>query len=528
MAKLSFYGAAGTVTGSSSLVVAAGHRLLIDCGMFQGNKTVAALNEKPFPYETKNVDSLLLTHAHIDHSGLIPKLVKHGFNGPIYTTEATADLLDFMLLDSAAIQESEAERANRRRSRKGKKEIKPAYTKEDANKALSLLRPKEYEDRFEIADGVQARLWNAGHMLGSSSVDVRIDEPGEKDPLRMLFSGDIGPEEKAFHPEPDAPQGYDYLICESTYGNRDRDDYTLEARRAALKKELSEGLARGGNIVIPSFAVERSQELLHDIGVLLANGDIRNTTVFLDSPLASKVTKVFMQHTEDMADIDLPPEELFRHPSFRITESVDDSKDINKIRGGAIIISASGMCNAGRVKHHLRNNLWKKDATVLFVGYQAPGTLGSIIRSGTKDVRIHGREVKVRAQIRSLGNYSAHADQGELLDWIFERCPVPGAVFLNHGEDDARGELRRLIAKRGVDKSRIFLPSLDESYELKAGSPASKGRGPERVPMSQVTQDWQNEHAALLLALSRKLEETKDPVKKNELLAHLKSALRTK
>lgn len=525
MATLSFYGAAGTVTGSSSLIDAAGHRLLIDCGMFQGNKSVAALNDKPFPYDPKSVDSMVLTHAHIDHSGLIPKLVKHGFNGPIYTTEPTADLLDFMLMDSAAIQESEAERASRRRSRKGKKKVEPAYTKEDAKKALSLLKPREYEDRFEIADGIQARLWNAGHMLGSSSVDLRIEEPGENNALRMLFSGDIGPEEKAFHPEPDAPQGYDYLICESTYGDRDRDDYTLEARRAALKKELSEGLARGGNIVIPSFAVERSQELLHDIGVLLANGDIRNTTVFLDSPLASKVTKVFMQHTEDMSDIDLPPKELFRHPSFRITENVDDSKAINKIKGGAIIISASGMCNAGRIKHHLRNNLWRKDATVLFVGYQAPGTLGSIIRSGAEDVRIHGREVKVRAQIRSLGNYSAHADQGELLDWIFERCPVPGAIFLNHGEDDAREELREKIAARGVDKARVFLPTLDESFELKAGTPASKGRGPERVPMSQVTQDWQNQYAALLLALSRKLDATDDPEAKHELLGRLKAAL---
>ncbi|MEM7429667.1 MAG: MBL fold metallo-hydrolase [Pseudomonadota bacterium] len=525
MASLSFYGAAGTVTGSSSLVSAAGHRLLIDCGMFQGNKSVAALNDKPFPYEPNSVDSMVLTHAHIDHSGLIPKLVKNGFGGPIHTTAPTADLLDFMLMDSAAIQESEAERANRRRSRKGKKKIQPAYTRDDARKALSLLKPRDYEERFEIAPGIQARLWNAGHMLGSASVDLRIDEPGAQNALRMLFSGDIGPEEKAFHPEPDAPNGYDYLVCESTYGDRDRDDYTLEARRAALKKELQEALARGGNVVIPSFAVERSQELLHDIGVLLAGGEIPDTTVFLDSPLASKVTRVFMQHTGDMSDIDLPPDELFRHPSFHITESVDDSKAINKFKGGAIIISASGMCNAGRIKHHLRNNLWRENATVLFVGYQAPGTLGSIIRSGAEDVRIHGREVKVRARIRSLGNYSAHADQGELLDWIFERCPVPGAIFLNHGEDDARGELKRKIAERGVDEGRIYLPALDESFELQAGTPASKGRGAERVPMSQVTRDWQNEYAALLLNLSRKLDATDDPEKKNELLARLKTAL---
>lgn len=525
MATLSFYGAAGTVTGSSSMLETGGRRVLIDCGMFQGNKTVSALNDKPFPYAPSSVDCMVLTHAHIDHSGLIPKLVKHGFSGPIYATEATADLLDFMLMDSAAIQESETERTNRRRQRKGKDPIDPAYTKKDAEAALKLLQPREYEERFEVLPGIQTRLWNAGHMLGSSSVDLRINENGVDHPLRMLFSGDIGPEEKAFHPEPDAPQGYDYLICESTYGDRDRADYTLEGRRAALKKELNEALARGGNVVIPSFAVERSQELLHDIGVLLATGEIPNTTVFLDSPLASKVTKVFMQHTEDMADIDLPAEELFRHPSFHITQTVDDSKDINKIRGGAIIISASGMCTAGRIKHHLRNNISRKDATILFVGYQAPGTLGSIIRSGTEEVRIHGRHLKVRAKIRSLGNYSAHADQTELLDWIFERCPIPGSIFLNHGEDDARAELKRMIAKRNVDEAKIFLPTLDERFELTAGSPASKGRAATRISMNQVTRDWQNEHAALLIALGDKLRTTEDPDAKKALLEKLNSVL---
>lgn len=525
MATLTFYGAAGTVTGSSSMLEVNGKRILIDCGMFQGNKTVSALNDKPFPYEPSSVDCMLLTHAHIDHSGLIPKLVKQGFNGPIYTTNATTDLLDFMLMDSAAIQEAETERTNRRRQRKGKKEVEPAYTKQDAEKALTLLKARDYEERFEVLPGIQARLWNAGHMLGSSSVDLRVEEPGIEHPLRLLFSGDIGPEEKAFHPEPDAPQGYDYLICESTYGDRDRADYTLEGRRAALKAELNDALARGGNVVIPSFAVERSQELLHDIGVLLANGDIPQTTVFLDSPLASKVTKVFMQHTEDMSDIDVPAEELFRHPSFRITQTVDDSKAINKIRGGAIIISASGMCTAGRIKHHLRNNISRKDATVLFVGYQAPGTLGSIIRSGAEEVRIHGRHLKVRAEIRSLGNYSAHADQAELLDWIFERCPIPGSIFLNHGEDDARAELRRQIAGRGVDEAKIFLPTLDERFELTAGPPSSKGRTATRISMNQVTRDWQNEHAALLIALGQKLRTTEDPDEKKKLLKALNAAL---
>ena len=285
MAKLTFCGAAGTVTGSCSHIETGATRFLIDCGLFQGNRTTQQLNYEEFPFNAKAPEFLILTHAHIDHSGLLPKLTKAGFTGPIYSTRATSDLLEFMLRDSGWIQENNIERVNKKRRRQGLAAIDPIYTVADAEQTLQQLKPVEYEKWFEPSAGIEARLWNAGHLLGSASVELKIK--GEKDALlRLLFSGDLGPEEKAFHPEPDAPEGYDYIICESTYGDRDRDDYTLEKRREALRDELTRGLDRGGNVIIPSFAVERSQELLHDIAVLLNAGEIPNATVYLDSPLA--------------------------------------------------------------------------------------------------------------------------------------------------------------------------------------------------------------------------------------------------
>ena len=525
MATLTFCGAAGTVTGSCSLIENGDLRFLVDCGLYQGNKSVRELNIQPFPFNPEAVDFLVLTHAHIDHSGLIPKLVKAGFKGPIYATQATADLLEFMLPDSASIQESNADRLNRKRRRRNLPEIKPVYDSDDAARALEKLHPIEYESWFEPATGVHVCYWNAGHILGSASVELRLDETPSGNPLRILFSGDLGPDEKVFHPEPDAPEGFDYIICESTYGGRDRDDYTIEERRATLRDELRRGLERGGNVVIPSFAVERSQELLHDIGVLLVRREIPQATVFLDSPLARKATEVFIRHATSLEDVDVPTEDLFRDPHFRLVQSVDESKAINKIKSGAIIISASGMCDAGRIKHHLINNIWREESTVLFVGYQAPGTLGHVLTSGSKDVRIHGKEFKVRAAIRRMGNYSAHADQGELADWITERSPVVGRLFLNHGEDDARKALSELLVERGLDSSKIVLPSFDEHYELVAGTAESKGRIAERIDDRALERDWHSDYAVFILRLADRLEETADPKKRTLIIARLSEAL---
>jgi len=525
MATLTFCGAAGTVTGSCSLIENGDARFLIDCGLYQGNKSVKELNIQPFPFDAGAIRFLVLTHAHIDHSGLIPKLVKAGFDGPIYATKATADLLEFMLPDSASIQESNAERHNRRRRRRNQPEIKPVYDSEDAARALEKLHPVEYESWFEPVAGVHVRFWNAGHILGSASAELQLDDTDSGNPLRMLFSGDLGPDEKVFHPEPDAPEGFDYIVCESTYGGRDRDDYTLAQRRANLREELKRGLERGGNVVIPSFAVERSQELLHDIGVLLARREIPEATVFLDSPLARKATEVFIRHAPKLEDVDVPPEDLFRDPHFRLVKTVDESKAINKIKSGAIIISASGMCDAGRIKHHLINNIWRPESTVLFVGYQAPGTLGHVLTSGSKDVRIHGKEFKVRAAIRRLGNYSAHADQGELADWIAERSPVVGRLFLNHGEDDARRALRDLLVERGLDREKIVLPAFDEHYDLVAGTAQSKGRVADRIADEALERDWHSDYAVFILRLADRLEETTDPTQRTHIIARLQEAL---
>ena len=381
MVKLTFCGAAGTVTGSCSLLDTGEQRFLIDCGLFQGSKTTQELNYQNFPFDPKSIDFLILTHAHIDHSGLLPKLVKNGFQGKIFATEATCDLLQFMLPDSAYIQESGVKRVNKNLRRRGLPEVDPIYTMPDADATLKLLEQRSYEEWFSPRDGIRARFWNAGHLLGSASVELKIKAPGTTKELSLLFSGDIGPEQKAFHPEPDAPVGYDYIVCESTYGNRDRDDYTLAKRREALRDELTAALNRGGNVVIPSFAVERSQELLHDIGYLLSQGEIPPSNVYLDSPMARKATEVFIKHAGALQDVKVDEERLFRHERFHLVQSLDESKAINNIKSGAIIISASGMCNAGRIKHHLINNIYRPECTVLFVGYQSPGTLGHIITS---------------------------------------------------------------------------------------------------------------------------------------------------
>ncbi len=525
MASITFCGAAGTVTGSCNSVLTEHGEFLVDCGLFQGNRTTRELNDKPFPFDASKARFLILTHAHIDHSGLLPKLAKNGFQGKIYATEPTVDLLEFMLLDSAYIQESNAERVNRSRARQGLPEIEPAYTKADAEAVLSLLEAVPYEHWVATDSGVEFRLWNAGHLLGSASAEVKFSDSSTGNMMRILFSGDLGPDEKVFHPEPDAPEGYDYIVCESTYGNRERDDYTLEQRREALKHELVEGLSRGGNVIIPSFAVERSQELLHDIGVLLAEGHLAGATVYLDSPLARKATEVFMRHANLMEDVEVSKADLFQHENFRIVQSVDESKAVNRIQSKAIIISASGMCTAGRIKHHLKNNIWRKESTVLFVGYQSPGTLGHIITSGAKDVTINGRKCQVNAAIRRIGNYSAHADQSELLDWCVERGPVAGGLFLNHGEDDARAEMKKMLVDRGFREESIYLPQFDERFELTAASATSKGRIAQRVEPKQLEHDWYNDYAAFILELAKTLEGTQDSQKRAELVDRLSSAL---
>ena len=503
---LHFHGAAGTVTGSCYRVVHPGGQFLVDCGLFQGNRSVRDLNLKPTPFDPKAIHFLLLTHAHIDHAGLLPKLYREGWRGPMWMTEPTAGLLEYLLPDSAGIQESEAERETRKRGRRGDEPARPLYTMEDAEEALQHRKTCQLGEWFEPGPGVRARYWNAGHIIGSASIEVEVQD-GNGKPIRLMFSGDVGPDEKVFYNEPEGPAGFDYILSESTYGGREREDYTLAQRREALKVEINAAMARGGNLVIPAFAVERSQELLHDIGVLIKAGEIDPRLVFLDSPLASKVTGVYRKYSKMFDDVELSADELFNDPRFRIIEAVEDSKAINNIRSGAIIMSASGMADAGRIKHHLRNNLIRANATVLFVGYQAPGTLGHVILSGAKEARIHSTLVPIRATIRSMGNYSAHADHSELMEWIRERLPAHGAIFLTHGEDEERAALRSALMQTGVSGDQVILPLLDDYFELTAAGVAAKAHpATPRIDPMQVHSDWHNAFSDFTIRLSQRLQ----------------------
>lgn len=509
---LHFHGAAGTVTGSCYRVVYPGGQFLVDCGLFQGNKSVRDLNLKPTPFDPRAIGFLLLTHAHIDHAGLLPKLYREGWRGPMWMTEPTAGLLEYLLPDSAGIQESEADRETRKHARRGDEPARPLYTLEDAQEALQHRQTCRYGEWITPAPGVRARYWNAGHIIGSASIEVEVTDGAST--VRLLFSGDIGPDEKVFYNEPEGPSGFDYIVCESTYGGREREDYTLLQRREALKTEINTALARGGNLVIPAFAVERSQELLHDIGYLIKTGEIDPKLVFLDSPLASKVTGVYRKYAAMFDDVELGADELFNDPRFRIIEAVEDSKAINAIKGGAIIMSASGMADAGRIKHHLRNNLIRRNATVLFVGYQAPGTLGQIILSGAKEVRIHGALVPVHAAIRSMGNYSAHADHTELMDWIKARLPAHGAIFLTHGEDEERQALRAALMGIGIAGDQVILPQLDDYFELTAaGIAAARATTVPRIDPAQVHSDWHNAFSDFTIRLSQRLQAGSDAEK---------------
>jgi metallo-beta-lactamase family protein len=521
---LQFHGAAGTVTGSCYRITHPQGQFLVDCGLFQGNKTVRELNLKPLPFDPQKIDFLLLTHAHIDHAGLLPKLYQKGFAGPMWMTGPTAGLLEYLLPDSAGIQESEAFQENKKRARRGEPPVEPLYTMEDAATALEYRQSVEYHEWVEPGPGVRARYWNAGHILGSASIEVEVAGSDGRI-VRLMFSGDIGPDEKVFYKEPEGPAGFDYILCESTYGGRERTDYTLLERREALKIEINAALGRGGNLVIPAFAVERSQELLHDIGVLIKEGQINPSLVFLDSPLASKVTSVYSKYSAMFDDLELGAKELFNDPRFRIVEDVEESKSINSIRGGAIIMSASGMADAGRIKHHLRNNLVRSNATVLFVGYQAPGTLGQIIQSGAREVRIHGNLIPVRAAIRSLGNYSAHADHSELMAWIRQRLPAHGAIFLTHGEDEERAALRASLLTTGIAGDQVILPMLDDAFDLRANGIEGVSHPEQpRLDPTQIATDWHNAYAEFIIELSQRLQSAGND---NERLVIL-SAVRTR
>jgi metallo-beta-lactamase family protein len=521
--SIDFYGAAGSVTGSCYRVNHPKGSFLVDCGMFQGSKTLNALNYRPLPFDPREPQFLLLTHAHIDHSGMIPRLTKAGFKGPVLATASTADLLTFMLPDSGNIQESEVEQINRRNLQRGEPQVTPIYTRADAEATLQQVRDTPYEKWVDCGPGVRARFWNAGHILGSASIEIEVETGRAETPrLRLLFSGDLGPSHKAFHPDPDAPTSFDYVVTESTYGGRDRPELTPEQRRAALRDEVLAAMKRGGNLLIPAFAIERSQELLLDLADLFRTGTLPSIAVYIDSPLAVRATQVFVEHAKDLEDMD--GGSPFEMPNFHYVETVEQSKAINRVTSGAIILSASGMCDAGRIRHHLKNNLFRPEATVLFVGYQAKGTLGQILLSGASAVRIHGEEVRVRATMRRLEAYSGHADGPELVAWIRDRLPVKRGIFLTHGEEDSRTAFKAALVAAGCDAAKIFTPQLDDRVDLLARQiepPKARRLPPETVGRP----DWHNAYSALTLDLRRRLDAMGDNKAREALLGQLRAIL---
>jgi metallo-beta-lactamase family protein len=522
---LSFHGAAGTVTGSCYLLEHGGSRILIDCGMFQGSKTLKQLNYDEFPFEPGSLDAVLVTHAHIDHTGLLPKLMLAGYAGSMIATAPTVALLGAMLPDSGHIQEMDVENLNRRNIRRGQPEVSPIYTKEDAIRCLEQLKPVEFDQWIDVAPGLRARWWNAGHLLGSGSIEIEIDQGGQ--PLRLLFSGDIGPNLKLLQEPPEGPVDCDIIIVEATYGDRDRQDITTERRRDLLAREVSAAAAAGGPLIIPSFAVERTQEVVTDLVNLMETGRVPKATIFVDSPLAKKATEIFREHADALED----PETLrhaFGSPQLLLTESVEESKAIARFKGFHIIIAASGMCEAGRIRHHLKNWLPKRQACVLLVGYQGAGTLGRQLEQGEKIVRIQGEEVAVRARIAKIESYSGHADGPELLAWLKQRGKIGDAIFMTHGEENGRSGLRARILDAGLlADDRIIAPQMDQGFVLiPGGVHAIHDKPGRRIPQEEVARpDWNQEHARLLADLGSVLEKKADNRSREIVLRRLRRAL---
>lgn len=449
--KVQFLGAAQTVTGSCYMIEANGKRFCVDCGMHQGNKAIEARNRDTKPYRPQDIDFILVTHAHIDHSGLLPKMVREGYAKPIYCTRATGELLELMLEDSAHIQEMEAQSEARKYLRRGLTNPPAAlYATEDAQKAARFFQPVDYHKTFEPAPGIRVTYYDAGHILGSGSLRLEADENGRT--TSMIFSGDIGRPQSLIVRNPEEPPQADYVFMESTYGDRDHKDEALSD--AELAEAIAYSYGKGEKVIIPAFAVERTQEVLYCLHVLNKQGKLpADMPVFVDSPLAIRATEVFERHRElfdDNAQKMLNNgDNPFALPNLHYTLSASESQAINVYKGPAIVISASGMCNAGRMRHHLRHNIWRPGASIVFVGYQAAGTPGRQLVEKAKKITLFGEDVDVAARIFTINGFSAHAGQSQLLDWLAPLVTGHCAkVVLTHGEIKAQTILAGLMEQK--------------------------------------------------------------------------------
>ncbi len=470
MIKLTFHGAAGTVTGSQHLIEVNGKRLLLDCGLYQGKRKEAFERNRQLPFDPASLDAVVLSHAHIDHSGNLPTLAKHGFKGDITCTPATRDLCAAMLLDSAHIQEKDVEFVNRRRARQGQNLFEPLYTQPDALEVMRSFATLSYDRPREILPGVHLTLIDAGHMLGSATVILDIEEQAERRQLRLVFSGDIGKKNAPIIRDPvPVRDGADVLIMESTYGNRLHP--ADEDTERELERIINDTYRRGGCIIIPAFAVGRTQTIVYSLHRLYNKRDIPAVPIFVDSPLATDVTSVFRLHQETydeemrqflLTDDDQNP---FGFQTLRYTRSVEESKALNFLREPAIIISASGMMENGRVLHHLRNRISDPRTTVIIVGWQAPDTLGRRLVEGAEKVRIFGEEIENRAHVETLLGFSGHADRNGLLEWAGAMEKKPARTFLVHGEPEAASALADAL-KAETGFSAVDIPVLHQSFEV--------------------------------------------------------------
>ena len=473
--NITFLGATKTVTGSNFLVEGAGKKFLVDCGMYQGKATDEMENEAPFLYDVRDLDFMLLTHAHIDHSGRIPKLYNEGFRGPIYATKATCDLCSIMLPDSGHIQEQENAWKNNKRKRKGLKQQPPLYTAEDATKSLEIFHPVKYDEIVEIDENIHVRFNDAGHMLGSAIIEVWVNEDGKT--TKTVFTGDLGNNDIPLLASPTMIDDADYLVMESTYG--DRLHVGTNDKAQMFLDIVSETLDNGGTVVIPSFAVGRTQEILYELNMIKDEKSkdpkfkeeyekLMRVPVYVDSPLAISATEVFKEN-EDLFDDETKAimergDNPLEFPGLKFTRTAEESKALNESEEPSIIISASGMCEVGRIKHHLKHNIWNPNSTILFVGYQAPGTLGRTIVDGAKKVKIFGEEFSVKARIEYIEGYSGHADQEWLLNFVYSFIKKPKHIFLVHGEPNGQLVLKNKI----VDSTNIpvTIPNFGEKYTL--------------------------------------------------------------
>jgi metallo-beta-lactamase family protein len=448
--KIRFLGATTTVTGSCHLITTNSHKLLLDCGLFQGNKEIERLNEEEFDFDPSEIEFLILSHAHIDHSGRIPLLVKRGFKGKIYCTDATADLLEVMLKDSASIQERETEWKNRKNQRSGKPLVEPLYTMKDAEEALKYVVPVMYDQLVELHESIQIVFNDAGHILGSAIIELFITE--NNDVSKIVYSGDIGMKNRPILRNPTLIKKADYVIMETTYGNRVHEDNSDSIKR--LIDIVLKTIKRGGNVIIPSFAVGRTQELIFEFNRFYEENsayryELKDVKVYVDSPMAISATEVFWKNAQvfdkDTRDYILRGDHPLDFPNLVFSRTAEESVALNTDPNPKVIISSSGMCEAGRIKHHLKHNLWNPKSSIVFVGYQAKGTLGHSILKGDKRVSIFGEKIKIEAEIHNLEGFSGHADQNGLVQWLGGFKMQPKKIFLVHGEEDSKSDFAETV-----------------------------------------------------------------------------------